>query len=193
MEAIPLLARVADVLTDFGPRWALCGGWSVDAWLGHQTRKHGDVDLTVFHADQQAVFEYFKTGWLLNGHDGQDGDGTRPWDGRRLGFPSHIHAYSNDGLNLDIQLNRRSSADWVFSTRAGLTRPISGCITRSAWGLSTLAPEAVLFYKAIGVIRPTDQADFQALAPRLLGPERDWLRHALSVLRPGHPWLPALA
>ena len=37
MDAIPpLLAGVADRMSDFGPSWGLCGGWSVDAWLGHR-------------------------------------------------------------------------------------------------------------------------------------------------------------
>lgn len=31
METIPVLARVADIMSNFGPTWALCGGWSVDA------------------------------------------------------------------------------------------------------------------------------------------------------------------
>ena len=194
MDAIPpLLAGVADRMSDFGPSWGLCGGWSVDAWLGHQTRDHVDVDLTVFHEDQDAVFDYFRGAWLLNGHDAVDGDGTQPWDGRRLEFPSHIHAYSDQGLHLDIQLNRRSDGDWIFSTRAGLTLPISRCILPSAWGLPTLAPEAVLFYKAIGRIRPHDEADFQVLAPQLADAARSWLRHALSALRPYHPWLGAPA
>src|SRR4051812_23938833 len=116
MEAVPLLARVAGVMSSFGSSWALCGGWAIDVWVGHQTREHQDVDLTVFLDDQLALFDYFTTGWLLNGHDEHDEDGTEPWTGRRLGFPSHIHAYSNDGLHLDIQLNRRSGNDWVFST-----------------------------------------------------------------------------
>src|SRR5258708_4938719 len=193
MEAVPLLARVADIMSDFGPSWALCGGWSVDIWLGRQTREHSDVDLTVFHDDQLAVFDYFRAGWLLNGHDEHDGDGTAPWNGRRLTSPSHVHAYSDDGLHLDIQLNRRSGTDWVFSTRAGVTMPISKCIRPSPAGWPTLAPEAVLFYKAIGWIRPHDEADFQALAPRLAAPDRVWLRKAPSPLRPTHQWLPALA
>ena len=189
---VPLLARVADIMSDFGPSWALCGGWSVDIWLGRLTRDHGDVDLSIFHDDQHAIFDYFTSGWLLNGHDALDGDGTETWSGRRLGFPSHIHAYSDDGLHLDIQLNRRTGDDWVFSTKANLTMPISECIGRSE-GLPFLVPEVVLFYKSIGEIRPHDEADFRALAPSLDAHARDWLRNALLALRPQHEWLPELA
>src|SRR5690348_7689666 len=83
---VPLLARVADSLSDFGPSWAFCGGWTVDLWLGRETRDHCDVDLSIFHDDQLAIFEYFTDGWLLNGHDVHNEDGTEPWDGRLLEF-----------------------------------------------------------------------------------------------------------
>src|SRR5690349_1747396 len=57
---------VRDLLTGFGPSWSLCRGWAGDAWLGRQTRDHGDVDIAVFHRDQRAIFEHFRglgTGW----------------------------------------------------------------------------------------------------------------------------------
>ena len=186
------VARVATLMSEFPCSWALCGGWSVDAWLGRRTRDHCDVDLTIFHDDQRAIFEFFTTGWLLNGHDEADEDGKAPWSGRRLGFPSHIHAYFGDEFNLDIQLNRRDGADWVFSTKADLRLPISRCIVTSPWGIPTLAPEAIVFYKAIGFVRPHDEVDFVALAPTLTADQREWLLEALAALRPEHQWLAQL-
>lgn len=193
MEQIPdELARVAALMSDFNCSWAFCGGWTVDAWLGRRTRDHCDVDLSIFHDDQRAIFEYLTTGWLLNGHDADDEAGTAPWTGRRLGFPAHIHAYHGDEFNLDIQLNRRDGSEWVFSTKAGIRLPIDRCITTSPWGIPTLTPEAILFYKAIGFIRPHDEADFRALEPTLTYEARTWLANALAALRPEHEWLPML-
>jgi hypothetical protein len=186
------LARVADLMSDYDSDWALCGGWAVDTWLRRSTRSHVDVDLSVFSDEQQAVFAFFGEGWLLNGHDRHDGDGTAPWTGRTLEFPAHVHAYA-DGFNLDIQLDRRSGDQWLFSRRAQLTLPIEQVVVLSPWGMATLTPEAVLFYKGIGSLRPHDEADFRLLAPELTGDQRRWLHHALAVLRPGHDWLAALA
>ena len=38
---------VLDALTEAGVDVVLAGGWGIDALLGHQTRRHGDVDLVV--------------------------------------------------------------------------------------------------------------------------------------------------
>lgn len=195
MEAIPeLLARVADLMTDYPTSWALCGGWAVDAWLGRETREHCDVDLSVFHDEQSTVYTYLTRadGWLLNGHDAVDTDGDQPWDGRQIQFPGHVHAHA-DGFNLDVQLDRRDGDHWLFSRKADMRMPITQCVQLSPWGVPALVPPALLFYKAIGLIRPHDEADFRSLLPTLAGDERRWLATGLIRLRPGHPWLPELA
>jgi hypothetical protein len=47
MGAPSEISRVAEVMADFGPPWALCGSWAVDAWLGKTTRSHEDVDVSI--------------------------------------------------------------------------------------------------------------------------------------------------
>lgn len=43
-------------------------------------------------------------------------------------------------------------------------------------------------YKARG-LRPKDQVDFEVCAPILDVEAREWLRSALELAHPGHPWL----
>ena len=189
----PVVARSAELFRSFPAEWALCGGWAVDAWLGRVSRDHADVDLTVWHDDQRVVYDTFRDGWLLNGHDPDDDDGIAPWTGRVLGLPAHIHAYSDDGDNLDIQLNRRVQGSWVLSADAGMTLPVERCIAVSPWGLPTVIPPVVLFYKASETLRPHDRADFGLLAPLLSPEDRSWLREAIAALAPGHDWLTSLS
>ncbi|MFY9913209.1 MAG: hypothetical protein WAK18_00975, partial [Nocardioidaceae bacterium] len=55
-------------------------------------------------------------------------------------------------------------------------------------GIAYLRPEVQLLHKAPG-LRPKDQADFDECLPRLGLDPRAWLRRALSIAHPDHPWL----
>ena len=201
MTPVPVpLAGVADLMSTFRPRWCLCGGWAVDAWLGRQTRDHGDVDIAVFQDDQHAIFDHL-AGWQLIGHDNHVADdSSESWDGRRLDLPAHIHARAHDGFNLEVLLNERSGRDWIFSREPLVTMPLRRCAQQSAWGLPTVVPEVILFYKANPPawrdlprpdLRPHDELDFLALLPHLTDEQRAWLRNAISLV--GHPWLTQLS
>ena len=197
------VARVAELMATYGGAWAICGGWAVDAWLGRPTRDHADVDIAVFQGDERALLDHL-TGWQLIAHDTNvDGGTSELWDGRRLDLPGHIHGRLSDerlpdrvdaateqGFGLDIQLSERSDADWVFSREPRVTMPLHRAIVQSAWGLPTLAPEALLFYKG-GDLRRRDKLDFLALLPHLTAEQRGWLREAISLV--GHPWLAQLS
>ena len=193
------LACLAGIMSTFRPRWYLCRGWAVDSWLGRQTRDHADLDFAVFQDDQHTLFDHL-AGWQLIGHDDNVADdSSEPWDGRRLDLPAHIHARSDDGVHLDIQVNERSGRDWIFSREPRITLPLRRCAQQSPWGLPTAGPEVILFYKANPprwrdglrpALRRRDERDFLALLPHLTEEQRSWLRDAISLVHPGHPWLP---
>jgi hypothetical protein len=192
------LARVADLMSTFGGIWSLCGGWAVDAWLGHQTRDHRDVDIAVFQDDLNVLL-YHLAGWQLIAHDVIDPDSTEPWHGRPLYLPAHVHARLG-GSNLDIQVNERSGNDWLLSREPRIVLDLSRCAAKPAWGLPTLVPEVILFFKATAYFgieglwgRPHDAADFLGLLPVLGTKQREWLRAAISLAQPGHPWLSQLS
>jgi hypothetical protein len=191
--------------------WALCGGWAVDAWLGRISREHGDVDLSVFDADHDALLDHL-AGWQLIAHvPGVDATSPETWDGSRLPVPSHIHGRApadagplpQDGICmpaqgwwLDIQIDARqgrnggSGDDWVLSREPLISVPLRNAIAECPWGLPAAVPEVLLFFKARD-LRRADRLDFAALLPRLTREQRGWLRDALS--RMPHPWLAELA
>jgi hypothetical protein len=193
MNRVPdTVARVAAVMSAFPITWFLCGGWAVDAWLGHEAREHGDIDVAIFQDEQQAVFDRL-AGWNLIGHDDSvDPDTEEPWTGRHIDVPGHIHARTH-GLNLEFVLNHRAGPDWVLIEDPRITLPLGKSARTSAWGLPTALPEVVLLYKARDDIRPRDEVDFAALLPLLTRQQASWLRDAIALVRPGHPWLPQLS
>ena len=204
-------------MSSFRAPWALCGGWAVDAWLGRQSRDHGDIDVSVFADDQRTLFEHLP-GWQLLAHDPDRPAGNGEWwDGRRhLNAPAHIHsrppelsgaipkdgiATAEDGFTLEFQINLREGDEWVLSREPRMTMPLQRTVRQSDWGLPTLVPEAVLFYKATAYFgveefkdrRAQDEPDFVALLASLTKRQRDWLREAISLVHPDHPWLAQLS
>jgi hypothetical protein len=192
-------------MATFPAPWALCGGWAVDAWLGRQTRDHGDVDVSVFVQDQEALFRHL-SGWQLVAHDRVE-DGTVPaplWDGRPLVIPGHLHCRLDrgeplpegavltpeQGFVLDVLLDNRSGDEWLLWDEPRVSTPLVNGVQESPWGLPTVVPEVLLFFKATEP-RRRDHLDFAALLPHLGTAQRDWLRDAVSRL--GHPWLRRLS
>ena len=184
------VTRVAAVMRGSGVTWSLCGGWAVDAWLGRQTRDHLDVDVAVFRDHERRIFEHLGARRLV-AHDTADASHTDRWDGRPLLFPAHIHAAFDDGLEWELHVNERSRRDWVLSRAPRVVAPLHRFVQESAWDLPTVAPEIVLWYKALDV-RPHDGRDFVALLPLLDGPRRTWLRDAIRLRDPAHRWLERL-
>jgi aminoglycoside-2''-adenylyltransferase len=207
------VAYVRDLLNGLAAPWFLSGGWAADAWLGRQTREHGDVDITVFHDDQQAIFEHL-SGWALVAHDPTVADDTtEQWSGRRLELPAHIHvptagsalATSAGRIHTEVEfefmLNERTGERWVLNPEAGIDVPLELSTRHSGWGLPTAPPEIVIFFKAGanltaaeiatwgGMPRSRDEQDLLALLPILPDAARAWLHRSIAVVQPRHPWL----
>jgi hypothetical protein len=201
------VTRVAELMSSYPRPWALCGGWAIDAWLGQVSREHGDVDLSVFDAHHEQLFEHL-TGWQLIAHNSTVDDGsTGLWDGRRLPVPSHIHARSpadagplpEDGVCepakgwwLDIQIDGIDGAEWVVRSEPRVSLPLADAVSVSRWGVPVSSPETVLFLKAVAP-RRRDWRDFVACLPHLTEPQVTWLRLAIGRTYGAHPWVEALS
>lgn len=198
------VAYVRDLLQGLAAPWFLCGGWAADAWLGRQTRRHWDVDVGVFHDDQRAIFEHLR-GWALVAHDPNVPDATtEPWNGRRLDPPAHVHVPQRGSslstvptaahtvFEFEFLLAETAGPDWLLHREPAVVIPRERAIRPSPLDLPAAAPEVIVFFKAVGGIRPHDERDFHALLPILTEPAREWLREALATASPDHPWLAKL-
>ncbi|HEX6749693.1 MAG TPA: hypothetical protein VF092_20545 [Longimicrobium sp.] len=187
MEADAAPAAVAEVMRGFPAPWAVAGGWAMDLFLGHQIREHADVDVAVFRADQAAIRDHLR-GWELRK---VVGGGMLPWrDGEWLALPIHeVHATRDgDPRALELLLNERDGDRWLFRRDPRISLPLSRAILRAADGIPFFAPEIVLLYKSKQP-REHDERDFAAVLAAMDAEQRAWLRDALEITQPGHPWL----
>jgi hypothetical protein len=213
------VARAAALFSTYPKPWCLAGGWASDAWLGHETRAHGDIDIVIFEPDQRTVFDHLAAGWDMVGHDANVNDVfTEPWGGESLLMPAHVHCRpsspgrvdlfrwitppfsgTKDGNDLELVLNELEGTEWVLRSEPRIALPLEEAMRMSPWGLPTLAPEYLVFYKATAYVgnarlknRPQDQADSEVLAPLLSEAAKAWLRKAFEQV-PHHPWAAQLA
>ena len=75
MESVKVV-NLYKMLTGFGIKIWLDGGWGVDALLGKQTRKHGDVDIVI----QQCDVEKLREKLYGEGYQEKIQDDTSDWN-----------------------------------------------------------------------------------------------------------------
>jgi hypothetical protein len=197
------VASIAQTMASFPARWALSGGWAIDAWLGRETREHGDIDVSVSAADQQALFAYLR-GWQLVPHSPHaPNESNELWDGHQLTSPTHLHArrgtsepvpkgalLAEHGFVAEFQIDDREGDHWVVSRQPPISVPVGDGVMESAWGVPAVAPEVLLFFKSRD-LRRRDKVDFATVLPHLADEKRAWLRDAIA--RMGHPWVAELS
>lgn len=173
--------------------WWIAGGWAIDLHLGHQSREHGDLDVLVLRRDQALVREHL-TDWDVQAADPPGS--LRPWPiGETL--PPTVHDVwcrraPSSPWAFQLMIDDTDGDDWLFRRDSRVRRPIQSLTGRASTAeLAVLSPEVQLLYKSKG-LREKDVADFRAVLPYLSAGERDWLRAALDMVSPRHPWISEL-
>lgn len=176
--------------------WMVCGGWAIDLFLARVTRQHKDVDIAMFRQDQLKVQAHLDGWQLYIAHDGK----LALWDkGNYLELPVQgIWAWPPGAVagkveeppELELLLNERSEGQWVYRRNPVITRELEKtCLWGGPGGaMPYIAPEIALLYKSKG-LRSEDKHDFEAAWPELNKEQQEWLREALRVGNPEHPWL----
>lgn len=95
-----------------------------------------------------------------------------------------LRAGGADPWEYDVILMDATSEMWTFKRDPRIKLPLD----ETKDGIRFLRPEVQLLHKARGV-RPQDQRDFDAAVGLLDAESVSWLRWALSLTHPGHPWI----
>jgi hypothetical protein len=181
----------ADFLSAARLPWWVAGGRALDIFLGKVTRVHKDLDIGIFRKDVASVLAALK-GWEF--FEAKDGALTRLVEGDvpRAEINSLWCKRANAAhWELELMLDECDGEFWVFRRDARIRRLLSSAIRCNAEGITYLAPEIQLLYKARAT-RAKDQADFEQVVSHLTHDARTWLRESLKSIEPAHPWIPLL-
>jgi hypothetical protein len=158
-------------------------------FLGHETREHDDIDVTILRKDQAELRTHLAA-WAFE----KVVEGERlPWaDGEWLDPPVHeVHVTSETHAPIEFLLSESSGATWRFRRHPAITRRLDRIGMRTSAGVPFLVPEIVLLFKSKAP-GAKDAHDFDLVQPRLRAEPRRWLKHALETCHPGHPWIARL-
>jgi hypothetical protein len=183
-------ADLASAFQNVQQPWWLAGGWSPDCHLGRVTRDHADIDVQILRRDH-AEIRAALSAWDMHAVDPPGR--LRPWL-RGETLPAGVHDVwcrrsPDEPWAFQLMIADTSGDEWVYRRDERVRRPLrelSGPASTAA--MRVLAPEVQLLYKSKD-LRPKDEQDFETTLPALDAGPRQWLRNALRVATPGHPWL----
>jgi len=172
--------------------WCVVGGWSIDLFLGRETRAHADLEIAIARADFARVRERLAGfAWHVVG----DGE-VRALEPAELPPADRHQNWLLDpranAWRMDVMLEPGDADTWAFRRDERIRAPRAQMIARTDEGIPYLAPQGALLFKAKRT-SDKDEVDFAAAAPLLSAPARAWLRDALALVHPGHPWGAALS
>lgn len=171
------------------PGWYVAAGWALSLHAGRALRSHEDLDVAVVRPAVSAVRAQLAEWELWPGL----GDGKfleRPLE-KNEPLPTNV-LWCRPGPGtpwaFELLITDVTERDWVFKRDARVTRPLSDIAYVTPEGIPYLRPEIVLLHKA-GRMAERDLSDYAEIEPALDPTASAWLRDALLVAHPEHPWL----
>ena len=188
---------VAALLEGVEAPWYVAAGWAIDLFLGEERREHEDLEIAVPRvrfpeiAERLSAFELF-----IPDSDLTDPGLVWPFAQAPPELDGHHQTWVREPESgrwlLDVFREPSDGDVWIYRRDQRIRLPYRDVIERTDGGIPFARPELVLLFKAKQVVRPKDEADFQAVLPRLGSDRRRWLADALRLVHPGHPWLERL-
>ena len=184
-------AEVAERMSGLGVPWWIVGGWAVDAFSG-QPRDHDDVDVAFFRDDLAAVHAHLSpTLCIWSNLGGTLRPLKQPEDRLEGARQLWVRGDAHGPWLMDLAMTPHAGDTWISVRDDRLRLPLEEATFRVD-GIRYLRPEIVLHLKA-RLHRSKDERDLEVLLPGLNLRARRWLRDALEMTQPDHPWLDRLA
>jgi aminoglycoside-2''-adenylyltransferase len=169
--------------------WWIAGGRALDMFLGHETRKHDDIEVALLRRDQLAFRDALADWDVQIRHAGE----LIPWKrGETITKGEHHEIWAREAPDgpwrLELLLEESEGKRWRYRGNSSVGLNVADLGRRDAYGIEFIRPEVVLLYKS-ALRRPVDETDFLYVLPRLDVAQRSWLCAALYTTDPTHRWL----
>jgi hypothetical protein len=185
--------QVARLLEGVRAPWYVAAGWAIDLFLGEERRAHEDLEIAV-PKTRFAEFADALRGFELFVIDGP---------GRALPLAAAHHRLDATHQTwvrepaagcwrLDVFREPSHGDTWICRRHASIMLPYRRVIEWTDDGIPYGRPEVILLFKAKWAHEEKNESDFAATLPRLDRERRRWLRDALELVHPFHPWLAEL-
>ena len=185
------LEEVKKVLGPVSAPWWLAGGHALDLFIGHETRKHADVDVSVLRRDQQAFRDALANWDVQIAHGGE----LIPWKRGEMLAPEHHQIWVRETptgpWRLELLFDESEGKRWAFRRDPHIGLNVADLGRRDANDIPFIRPEVNLLYKSKAP-RPVDETDFLYALPRLDVAQKGWLVGALYTIEPTHRWIERL-
>ena len=187
----PSLDEVKKLLAPLSAPWWIAGGHALDMFVGHETRKHVDVDVSVLRRDQQALRETLGKWDVRIAHEGE----LIPWKSGETLKPEHHSVWARetatDPWRLEVLFEESDGTRWAYRRNPRIGLNVADLGRRTSNDIPFLRPEVNLLYKSKDP-RPVDETDFLYALPRLDVAQKSWLVGTLYTIDPTHRWIERL-
>lgn len=211
-----LIKEANKLLNNHSFEYAVCGGFAIDLFLDNESRKHGDIDISAYWKDRNAIIEYmwskeYEVFEMLGGgkvHRITDINDqmylkknifcqkdncelVQLWDTAESDI--YYMDFKHTGLTklnyVEFLFNDKSDTDFLYARNKDIKRGLEKAVL-FADGVPYLAPEICLLYKSTDIMREGYQQDYEKAFEKMSKEQRDWLNYALYTMYPeGHKWI----
>lgn len=181
--------QAPELMANYSGAWWVAGGWALDLVAGGQTRDHTDLDVGTYRDEVPLLFDALDLELHAAG-GGKLHQMSRPADLPPDSNSIWLRRTGHKIWLFEVILNDSNNGDWIYRRDPRIRMDRNSTII-DVDGIPCIKPELQLLFKAKHM-RDRDVADFEVHAPRLHPTSRAWLKEALHLAHPGHPWIERL-